>query len=72
VGDKLGSLETGKDANIIVTTGDPLEVSSNVEMEYIQGKNIPLTSRHTRLYEKYKVKYERQKSGGGPETKTIQ
>ncbi|MFI5251389.1 MAG: amidohydrolase family protein [Bacteroidota bacterium] len=64
VADKVGSLDLGKDATLIVTTGDPLEISSNVEMEFIQGKKIALTTRHTRLYEKYKIKYEQQKAAG--------
>lgn len=59
IADRVGSLETGKDATMIVTTGDPLEIMSNVEMEFIQGKNVSLHSRHTQLYEKYKEKYRR-------------
>jgi imidazolonepropionase-like amidohydrolase len=57
--DRIGSLEVGKDATLIVTNGDPLEVATNVEREFIQGKDIPLTSKHTRLYEKYREKYRR-------------
>ncbi len=63
VADRVGSLEVGKDATLIVTNGDPLEITTNVQMEFIEGKNIPLTSRHTRLYDKYKEKYERMKIG---------
>lgn len=63
IGENAGSLETGKDATLIVTSGDPLEISTNVAMEFIQGKKIPLTSRHTRLYEKYKAKYGQIHSG---------
>lgn len=59
IADRVGSLEAGKDATLIVTNGDPLEITTNVEMEFIEGKKIPLTSRHTRLYEKYKEKYRR-------------
>ena len=59
IADRVGSLEVGKDATLIVTNGDPLEIMSNVEMEFIQGKNISLSSRHTRLNEKYKEKYRR-------------
>jgi imidazolonepropionase-like amidohydrolase len=55
---QAGSLETGKDATIIVTTGDPLEIETNVQMEFIQGKKIDLRSRHTILYEKYKEKFK--------------
>jgi imidazolonepropionase-like amidohydrolase len=62
IADRVGSLEVGKDATLIVTNGDPLEITSNVSMEFIQGKNVSLQSRHTRLYDKYKEKYERLSS----------
>jgi imidazolonepropionase-like amidohydrolase len=62
VADRVGSLGVGKDATLIVTDGDPLEITSNVEMEFIQGKKISLASRHTGLYEKYKIKYKQQKA----------
>jgi imidazolonepropionase-like amidohydrolase len=58
VSDRVGSLEVGKDATLIVTTGDPLEVMSNVKMEFIQGRQIDLSSRHTELYQKYLTKYK--------------
>ncbi|MFZ4620339.1 MAG: amidohydrolase family protein [Bacteroidota bacterium] len=58
---RVGSLETGKDATLIVTTGDPLEVMSSVEMEFIQGKNVDLRSRHTELWKKYQEKYKQLK-----------
>lgn len=61
IADRVGSLEVGKDATLVVTTGDPLEIATNVEMEFIQGRKIDLTSRHTKLYEKYKEKYRRRK-----------
>lgn len=61
VADRVGSLEVGKDATLIVTTGDPLEIRSAVTMEFIQGRKIDLTSKHTMLYEKYKEKYRRMK-----------
>ncbi len=63
VADRVGSLEVGKDATLIVTNGDPLEIKTNVQMEFIEGKNIPLTNKQTRLYDKYKEKYERLKIG---------
>jgi imidazolonepropionase-like amidohydrolase len=61
VADRVGSLDPGKDATLIVTTGDPLEIESNVVLEFIQGKKIDLSSRHTILYEKYREKYRRMK-----------
>ena len=56
--DRVGSIDAGKDATLIVTTGDPLEVISWVEQEYIQGKKVDLRSRHTELYEKYRERYK--------------
>jgi imidazolonepropionase-like amidohydrolase len=61
IADRVGSLETGKDATLIVTTGDPLDIRSQVEMEFIRGRKIDLTSRHTMLYDKYREKYRRMK-----------
>jgi len=57
VDNRIGSLEVGKDATLIVTNGDPLDIRSNVEMEFIEGKKVDLRSRHTMLWEKYKEKY---------------
>lgn len=57
VSDRVGSLEVGKDASLIVTNGDPLEVTTDVRMAYIQGSSIDLSNKQTRLYEKYKEKY---------------
>ena len=59
VADRVGSLEVHKDATLIVTDGDPLEITTNVEQAFIQGRNIDLSSKHTQLYEKYKIKYKR-------------
>lgn len=57
--DRVGSLDTGKDATIIVTTGDPLEIPSRVEMELIRGRRIDLSDKQKLLWEKYKEKYRR-------------
>lgn len=54
VADKLGSLETGKVANIVITDGDLLEPRTNVKYLFINGREIPLTSRHTELYDSFK------------------
>ncbi len=61
VADRIGSLESGKDATLIVTSGDPLEIICTIEQAFIQGRKVDLTSRHTGLYEKYKEKYKRKK-----------
>lgn len=54
VADKIGSLEVGKQANVIVTDGDPLEIRTNVRRVFIAGEEIPMDSRHTQLYEKFR------------------
>lgn len=54
VADKLGSIEVGKTANIVVTDGDLLEPRTNVRYLFINGRLLPLTSRHTELYERFK------------------
>lgn len=54
IADRLGSLETGKTANIVVTDGDLLEPRTNVKYLFINGRMIPLTSRHTELFEQFK------------------
>ncbi len=50
----LGSIEAGKLANLIVTDGDPLEITTHLHYLFIAGKPVPLESRHTRLYLKYR------------------
>ena len=54
VADRYGSLETGKVANVVVWTGDPFEFSTGVEHVLIRGKEIPLRSRQTELFERYR------------------
>src|SRR3954471_4115651 len=56
VADKVGSLETGKLANIIVTDGDPLEIVTHVRRLFIAGEEITLDTHQTLLYEKFKAR----------------
>jgi imidazolonepropionase-like amidohydrolase len=58
IDDKVGSLEKGKDATLIICSGDLLDMRGNqVEMAFIRGKEIQLTSKQTELYQRYKKKY---------------
>ena len=62
VADKTGSIEAGKDANIIVSDGDILDMrTSNVTDAFIQGRKIDLNDKHKQLYEKYQQKYNLKK-----------
>lgn len=60
VADRLGSLEKGKLATLILTTGSPLEVTTRIEGAYIAGKPIDLSNKQTKLHEKYRERYRQQ------------
>jgi imidazolonepropionase-like amidohydrolase len=53
LGNQIGTLEMGKIANIIVTNGDPLEVTTDVRYLFIRGQLTSTNNRHKSLYEKY-------------------
>ena len=53
-----GSIEKGKDANIVISAGDILDMHTSViEHAFIQGRKIVLDDKHKQLYERYKYKY---------------
>jgi imidazolonepropionase-like amidohydrolase len=55
---QAGSLEAGKDANIIVSDGDLLDIrTNNIIYAFIQGRQINLDNKQKQLYERYKTKY---------------
>jgi imidazolonepropionase-like amidohydrolase len=56
VADRLGSLDVGKTANVVVANGDPLDVRTDVKQVYIGGEAVPMTSRQTRLRDQYSGK----------------
>ncbi len=58
---RVGSLEVGKEATLFVADGNPLEIPTQVEVAFIQGRRLDLSNKHTRLRDKYQEKYERQK-----------
>lgn len=53
VADRLGSIAPGKIANLMVTDGNPLEITTNVRHLIIAGREIPAENKHESLYEKY-------------------
>jgi imidazolonepropionase-like amidohydrolase len=59
VAERVGTLERGRDATFIITDGDPLETTTQVEAAYIQGREVDLNNRHKRLWKKYEEKYRR-------------
>ena len=54
VGDRMGSIEVGKMANLVVTDGDLLETRTTLRHLFIDGREVKLTSRHTELYDTFK------------------
>lgn len=64
IDDLTGSLETGKDANIVVSTGDILDMkTNNIEMAFITGRNISLDNKHKMLTRRFKAKYDNLNQG---------
>jgi imidazolonepropionase-like amidohydrolase len=60
--DVTGSLETGKDANIVVSAGDILDMMTNdVRYAFIQGRNISLDNKFKQLYRRFQSKYSQGK-----------
>jgi imidazolonepropionase-like amidohydrolase len=53
VDDRLGSLDQGKLANVVVANGDPLDVKTDVKHVFINGEEIPLVSKQTELRDQY-------------------
>ena len=52
-GDKMGSIEKGKWADLMLVNGDPLEAPTQIKALYIKGKEVDLSNKQTRLYQKY-------------------
>lgn len=57
VADRVGSLEVGKHATLFLADGDPLDARTHVGRAWIQGREIDLANRQSRLYDKYLQKY---------------
>ena len=57
VSDRLGSIDVGKDANLILVRGDILEITSPIQRIFIAGIDTPMSSRHSKLCERYQGRY---------------
>ena len=55
---RVGSLEVGKDATLIIADGDVLDTPTQVTAAWIAGRKVELNDRHKRLYRKYEQKYQ--------------
>jgi imidazolonepropionase-like amidohydrolase len=54
VADRCGSLDVGKDADVVVWSGDPFELTTIVNHVFIGGKEMPKDTRQRQLLERYK------------------
>ena len=54
IGDRVGTIEEGKWADLMVTDGDPLETKTQVRLLFIKGKPVDLDNKQKELYEKYR------------------
>lgn len=62
IDDRTGSLETGKDANLFISTGDALDmISHNIEVLFLMGKKLSLDNHQTKLYKKFSKKFQLEK-----------
>lgn len=59
---RVGSLEPGKDATLLVTTGQPLDFMATVQQAYIQGRKIDMNDTFKQLYQKYSEKLRQVKA----------
>ena len=53
MGDKLGSLDVGKQANVVIANGDPLDVKTDVKRVFIGGVDVPMVDKQTVLRDQY-------------------
>lgn len=60
IDDKVGSLEVGKDATLIISSGTPLDMTTNIIQNYIQGREINMMDIHKFFFEKYMEKVKQQ------------
>lgn len=60
VSDRLGTIEPGKLGNLIVTTGDPLEIQTQVEYVFIEGVPVDTMNKHQALYEEFRARPARR------------
>jgi imidazolonepropionase-like amidohydrolase len=60
ISDRVGSLEVGKQATLLITTGTPLDMTSNIEQAYIQGREIDMNDIQKHFFTKYMEKIKQQ------------
>lgn len=62
--DRVGALELGMDATLMITDGNPVEYATQVEQVYIQGRKSDMNDMHRQLYQKYQQKVDEWRGSG--------
>jgi imidazolonepropionase-like amidohydrolase len=60
IAEKVGSLEVGKEATLLITTGTPLDMTSDIQQSYIQGREIDMNDIQKHFFKKYMEKVKQQ------------
>jgi len=60
IADKVGSLEVGKQGTLLITTGTPLDMTSNIDQAYIQGRELNMMDIQKWFFQKYMEKIKQQ------------
>jgi imidazolonepropionase-like amidohydrolase len=55
IADKVGSLRPGRNANVVVWSGDPFELDTRVEHVFVRGRRLMTPSRQDMLMQRYKT-----------------
>jgi imidazolonepropionase-like amidohydrolase len=54
VADRVGSLDAGKEADVVIWSGDPFELSTSAEHVFIKGREMPKDTRQSELLKRYR------------------
>lgn len=60
--DRIGALEEGMDATLLITDGNPIEYATQVEQVYVQGRKSDMMDMHRQFYEKYREKVDQRQA----------
>lgn len=58
IDDRMGSIDVGKDASLIIANENLLELSSTIDQVFIQGREVHMYDKHRRLYDRYRTRYD--------------
>jgi hypothetical protein len=66
VGDQIGAIAPGRRADLVLWTGDPLEVNAVAQQVWLDGRAVPMRSRQTELRDRYLQATTPAEAGGLP------